>query len=182
MTGKLFFIANLLLVLFGVATSTVGQDCAKRAKPESRIPIESKFDPKEYDGWQKVVLPRFSLYLPPSFRRKDRKCDAECYDFVADGLMTLRIDASTAAGHPSFEMKLPTFCEEFYWIDNMFAWVWHVEGKETFKYEDGVLFSSNDDRNFMVGMYLLSSTDNRREMARKIFKSVSFVKTQNNKK
>lgn len=171
-----------VLLSFGFPIFVGAQDCPERKTPESRIPVETKFDADEYSGWEKFQMRGFSIYLPATFRRVETKClDTECYEFASD-FGVLKIDASPAAGYPTFEKKWPRFCEEFYWINDYFAWVWHIQRPNPPKYESGVLFSSNEKANSDVGMYLFSTNRDESDLARKIFKSVTFLSAPKPKK
>lgn len=132
-----------------------------------------KIRKSDYKDWRKVELNNLSFYIPKELKKQEAKCiDGGCYLFKSEELK-LSIDVNSAAGFPTYEKKKPAYSEKFFQIDNAKACIWSVEN-DRYKYESGVLFEFEKTRNYRIGMYLFSNSQDVKNLAEKIFKSVKF--------
>jgi hypothetical protein len=155
-----------LLIFFSLSTN-FGQTGEKNSIEKAKI------RKSDYKDWQKVELSNLSFYIPKELKKQETKCiDGGCYLFKSEELK-LSIDVNSAAGFPTYEKKNPTYSEKFFQIDDAKAWIWSVEN-DRYKYESGVLFEFEKIKNYRIGMYLFSESQNIKDLAKKIFKSVKF--------
>jgi hypothetical protein len=169
-------VGNIIFVFSFCALGLRAQDCDKASTKDVPVIHTGTENTQEYEGWRQYEIRNLSFKLPPEFVRADKKCiEGGCYDFVnADTVFSL--DVSAAADRPSAEKKFPSFCEQFMWINETFAWIWHFEKPTEYRFVSGAFFSSREDTKLAVGAYLLSNKKSQRDIALKIFRSFRFRK------
>ena len=186
---------NILLILFvgGSSFDIFAQEC-KRFEPKAETEVQDlkSIDAKSYEGWKKFEIPnKISFYAPSALEKVEIKGGGshppsagiyfESEDFQLGG------DFTTSAYAPNIADKmLPTYCQWFSWIDGAFAFFWHFKpNTNRKKYESGIYFQFTEDKNYRLSIYLQSKEKDTKEIAEKIFKSVTFlnkpVKNRNQK-
>lgn len=173
-----------LLYLSGSAFSASAQEC-KKFVPDSKIEVQEfkSVNEKNYEGWKKIEIPnRVSFYVPNKFVKVEKKDirgnhPATAFlEFKSDSYK-LGGDFTTYAYFPDFtKKKLSNYCEWYSWIDGAFAYFWNFEdANPRYKYESGIYFQFKEDSNYRMSIYLQSLDKNTKEIAEKIFKSITFL-------
>jgi hypothetical protein len=170
----------LVFLSFLIQSSTLfAQECKKyKSGDEFEAEANKPLDIKAYEKWQKIELPQISFYVPDDFKRTNdgRSRHANTSFTYANKDFVLGVDLSNSAYVPNiFDKELPSYCERYSWVDNAFAYIWHSKPEKDYKkYESGVYFQFRERKDFGAGLYLISKTEETKEIGEKIFRSVSF--------
>ena len=170
----------LIILILTISFPVVSAQECRKYKPGDRVEVKEgeSFDIKDYEGWQKIDLPKISFYVPVELKEsKEGKSrhPGTFFEYVSEDFR-LGLELSNSAYTPNiFDKESPSYCERYTWIDDAFAYIWHAEPNKNYKeYESGVYFQFRESNKYAVGLYLISKTKDTKGIAEKLFKSVKF--------
>ncbi len=133
------------------------------------------------EKWKMVGFERISFCIPDDLKSIATACkDSRCLTLESPRY-NMGLDFSHDAYRPTYEKKLAGYTEKRFWVnerEGISIWIWSFEETRTeyseFRYHSGALFVSEKDKDLVVGMTIVSKTNEIKDEAEIIFRSVNF--------
>ena len=166
-----------LLVVFVLLLTT----CLAQKELDKKVEnTKSKtFNVKDYEGWQKISIDKFSFYVPKDFKvDKKRGIDLGYWGYKTNNLDLMIYSGSRLPKRSSVEENFPTYKEESLYINNIFTNISSYEYEVKYypyKFIEVAQYYIDKKVNENGMIIFVGSKDNPKELIEKIFLSVELV-------
>ncbi len=166
------------IILSSIIFALLLVPCLAQKKANNKVKTEKSksFNVKDYEGWQKIPVGEFSLYVPRDFKVvKKMGADLSYWAYKTDSIDLQIYSGSRLPKRSSVEENFSTYDEKSLYINNIFTNIWSYEyeiKQHPYKYIEVARFYIDKQVNENGMVIYVGSKDDSKELVEKIFLSV----------